>query len=523
MLLQFIPPPDLFTPLASLGKSLAQIIDPNAAFKQQLQQLLLTNPELGERLAAIQRRLDRERIQATGEAAAVTPEIAPGELEEAGKAAAPTPPAVTREAGRISEAEAAIPPDRSAIGGLEPGEARGFLAGFPPTVQEEAAQRLITTASGETITAREAQIRTLSQTTANQLADANLEPKTRQQTQSAIDQFIEAIPEIAGDDPVVRALLLGAVANGDFVDAMKALLNVRRDLLLASIKAKTQQGMTPPERVSMFAEMTEIMRDFNAEIEELMIRIREADRRERPALVADLQAVFNQRKAVVDELSKIEPAFRAFNEVRVGAEFTAIRNRMQDFVSLEPLVADPALGEKGAILEGIANGDPTVGARGFVERIENGEIPETAGGILAAIRKIPPGEDFIGGVALLDILTPQEERVFIDAIFENLENRRKQADLIDIGGTPEEDLKTELATLKSARTRLKTARAAQGRPGRQAGIRVPKEIERIIDEEGAFNVDTVTGMTRQEVDARIKFVEDALQVFEVRAKRRGRR
>ena len=54
MLLQFIPPPDLFTPLSSLGKSLAQIIDPNAAFKQQLQQLLLTNPELGERLAAIQ-------------------------------------------------------------------------------------------------------------------------------------------------------------------------------------------------------------------------------------------------------------------------------------------------------------------------------------------------------------------------------------------------------------------------------------------------------------------------------------
>lgn len=315
----FIPPPNIFGPLASLGQSLAQIVKPNAQMEQMLNQMLLLNPQAFAPLAQAQRTAEEDvkEERATGEAeiAALPPEA----LQAAASAGVELP----AEARRAAEKAGAGPPDIT--GGLAP---PGFLEAVkalnPPTFEEEAmrALREIRGPQGESFSDLLAAGRF--QEALNARAEAHLQEDLTALQKQRLANFMEFI----SDQPEgIRKDIVMSSFDPNVMNAILRLEELSIEALIAQIRSA---GTVTDRLLSEF----QLVENFNKELRTLTEDFKEAeDADERGRILDQINSLEEQRISAITQAGITnkprsfiaEPEYGRFLGQLKGVEWVRVR------------------------------------------------------------------------------------------------------------------------------------------------------------------------------------------------------
>jgi hypothetical protein len=290
----FIPPPQIGQILASLGSSLAGIIDPNRGRRKEIENFLLQNPEIGASLAAQQEQEEAQGRQAVAELTGVE-----GEVQ--------TPEGLPVEAPTITGVEAA-PANVLEAYGFNPEQARQALRPFRGMAQVASAQQQLQIAE-TTFNSRVFQ-RAAQQGTPEALADAQLAVANRDRWLAGLDErrartvqpYIDKVlldsmssdPDVRAEAQRVQSILLDPNIEGLRLRAVDQLLEFQQ-LGLQDKIAQMQQGQNDLENT---LRVLDVEVGITNELADLLGQMEDADKETRRALASQFNRLSLQRSAL---------------------------------------------------------------------------------------------------------------------------------------------------------------------------------------------------------------------------------
>lgn len=345
----FIPPPDLFTPLASLGQSLATIIGgPGKQAEQFLNQMLLLNPDFGPMIARMQRaaeeEAERDRRRAEEELGErITTEEGLAEVRQAATAREPLPP----EIQAIAERAGAPPPD--VLENILPGFAPRVAEMFPATLEEqaEAARRRLdveAAARGELTTA---QLIAQGQRGAAQIAllEQDLQRATTEEEQKRIERYNALIESLPEGHPWLKFEAMSY--NPQWLEAVLRLM----ELDLAQLQLAVSSAATEIERAQAELALTS---KFNEDFATLVEEFEEAQTpSERGVLLDRIRQLEDQRVNTLTRLGIVDVP-RSF---RIEEQYGFIMGKLKGFEMVRfrmPNLPEEQRQLLGAALDGAA-------------------------------------------------------------------------------------------------------------------------------------------------------------------------